>query len=86
MLLFAVQSFLAVATVILFNDELKYVCAWGRWRIGPALNEPITCAEVHALAPAPVTVKQAPSVARRRSRRARLRLVAPGPCAPEATT
>ena len=25
----------------LLNDELQYVCAWGRWRIGQALNEPI---------------------------------------------
>ena len=23
-----------------FDDELDYVCAWGRWRIGQALNEP----------------------------------------------
>ena len=25
----------------LLNDELQYVCAWGRWRIGQALNEPV---------------------------------------------
>jgi hypothetical protein len=24
-----------------FDDELDYVCAWGRWRIGQALNEPV---------------------------------------------
>ena len=24
-----------------WNDELEYVCAWGRWRIGQALNEPV---------------------------------------------
>lgn len=23
-----------------FDEELDYVCAWGRWRIGQALNEP----------------------------------------------
>jgi hypothetical protein len=24
-----------------FDDELDYLCAWGRWRIGQALNEPV---------------------------------------------
>jgi hypothetical protein len=24
-----------------FDDEPTYACAWGRWRIGPALNEPM---------------------------------------------
>jgi hypothetical protein len=31
--------------MILINEELKYACAWGRWRIGPALNEPLPCTE-----------------------------------------
>jgi hypothetical protein len=83
MLLFAVQSHPSGDLVILFNDELKYVCAWGRWRIGPALNEPVASADVHALEPRP----NAHGVAftRRRLRRAPLRLVAhAGMCKPKA--
>lgn len=61
-----------------FDDELTYVCAWGRWRIGPALNEPMT----------PRPERRAPkhtraAVARPGAQRARLRLVAGTARAPE---
>lgn len=28
-----------------FDGELEHVCAWGRWRIGTARNEPVLDAE-----------------------------------------
>jgi hypothetical protein len=67
----------------LFNDELEYACAWGRWRIGPALNEPIGAGAVHPFAPR--ALAHGASAPRRRLRRARLRLVRSTPHgAPEA--
>jgi hypothetical protein len=56
----------------LFNEELKYVCAWGRWRIGPALNEPLACSERRRPAVRPRLLAVAGS---RHRGRARLRLV-----------
>ena len=58
-----------------FDDELEYVCAWGRWRIDQARNEP----ELHETVPrtvAPVLRERvAPQRAVTRRGRARLRLV-----------
>ena len=59
--------------MILFNEELEYACAWGRWRIGPALNEPLPCNERRLATQRPLA--QRLSGERRRSH-ARLRLVA----------
>jgi hypothetical protein len=58
-----------------FDDELEYVCAWGRWRIDQARNEPV----LHADAPvdsAPHRDHVAQQRTGARRGRARLRLVA----------
>jgi len=66
-----------------FDEELDYVCAWGRWRIGQALNEPTAGpAERHGLG-ARVRGRHAHTATRLGSRvhsgnRARLRLVTVG--------
>ena len=74
----AAGAFFVCEYMTRFDDELEYVCAWGRWRIDQARNEPV----LHASEPRPpapahrererVAVKR---VAVRRGR-ARLRLVA----------
>ena len=59
-----------------FDDELDYVCAWGRWRIDQARNDSVLPIE-RRNPPAPrarVIVHGAPNALRRG--RARLRLVA----------
>ena len=68
----------AIKTMTRFDDELEYVCAWGRWRIDQARNEPVLPAE-RRHAPGPrqfVDAQRARSVLRRG--RARLRLVTAG--------
>jgi len=65
------------------DDELDYVCAWGRWRIGQARNEPTAAAagERHCLDPR-VRGRHAHTATRLGSTsstgRARLRLVTVG--------
>ena len=59
--------------MILLNEELKYACAWGRWRIGPALNEPLPCNE-RRLTTGRVLAHRI--TGERRRSRARLQLVA----------
>jgi hypothetical protein len=59
------------------DDELEYVCAWGRWRIDQARNEPILGSTAEERRPAPrrdAVAAQRPSSSMRRGR-ARLRLV-----------
>jgi hypothetical protein len=66
----------------LFDDELGYLCAWGRWRIDQARNEPVLPASERARAETGHQVVVHPAgPAHRRRARARLRLVfstAPG--------
>ena len=61
----------------LFDDEPAYLCAWGRWRIDQARNEPVLPATERARAEASrhewAVHPGAP--ARNRRARARLRLV-----------
>ena len=63
-----------------FDDELEYVCAWGRWRIDQARNEPTleSTAEERSPARRDGVAAHRPSASTRRGR-ARLRLVADGP-------
>jgi len=69
------QFLLRSRSMTRFDDELEYVCAWGRWRIDQARNEP----ELHEPAPRPVAPahreRAAPQRTRTRRGRARLRLV-----------
>jgi len=58
-----------------FDDELEYLCAWGRWRIGQARNDPVLQAD----APVDMAAQRERVVQQRgvaRLGRARLRLVA----------
>ena len=59
-----------------FDDELEYVCAWGRWRIDQARNEPVL--PVERRAPPAARERIVVHAARHplRRGRARLRLVA----------
>ena len=59
------------------DDDREYVCAWGRWRIGPARNEPMAHAPGEAAAEAPPVehALERPMRLRPRRGRARLRLV-----------
>lgn len=50
------------------DDESQAACAWGRWRIGPALNETIPARSERRT--------RNPERPRLAARRARLRLVA----------
>jgi hypothetical protein len=62
------------------DDELEYVCAWGRWRIDQARNEPVLGAAPEDGRPAPrrdAVAVHRPSSSMRRGR-ARLRLVRDG--------
>jgi len=59
-----------------FDDELEYVCAWGRWRIDQARNEPTLDADAPAQAAPVHRVRVAQQRSGVRRGRARLRLVA----------
>jgi hypothetical protein len=66
-----------------FDDELDYVCAWGRWRIGQARNEPTAGPAARHGPDARVRARCGPAVTRpagrlRPANRARLRLVTVG--------
>ena len=62
-----------------FDDELEYVCAWGRWRIDQARNEPTleSAADERRPARRDGVPAQRPSAPTGRGR-GRLRLVADG--------
>jgi hypothetical protein len=65
----------AIKPMTRFDDELEYVCAWGRWRIDQARNDSVLPAERrHAPPPRERVVHGARKPLRRG--RARLRLVA----------
>ena len=59
-----------------FDDQLDYVCAWGRWRIDQARNEAVLPAERRPPPRKPEAVHGTRNEVRRG--RARLRLVAAG--------
>lgn len=59
-----------------FTEELQYVCAWGRWRIGQALNEPVLAWGGERRVVEHRARLAGASPARKRRSRARLTLVA----------
>lgn len=62
----------------LFDDELGCLCAWGRWRIDQARNEPVLPEPERARADTRhERVVRPATPAHRRRARARLRLVRP---------
>ena len=68
------------------DDELEYVCAWGRWRIDQARNEPVVGATPERRNDRPrerVLFMRLPAGTAKPARaRARLRLVTDGGAAP----